>query len=147
MTYERVVQWTAGPVSIIAGWLATQITTHFGVFGGLGLGKSAVAHAIVVGTTFAVGAGVTYAAHHKWMSNLTMWWNRPQTQAIAGSLVPYASGVLALGSGGKLDPDPGFVLKEIDDVDAALTKLLATPGTPAAEVVAGLAPTPVQVPA
>lgn len=93
--YERIVQWTAGPISIVAGWLATQLTLHAGILGSLGLsgnasaivragshlavvpgstGTATIAHAIVVALTFITGTAVTYAAHHKWLSNLSKWW-------------------------------------------------------------------------
>lgn len=74
MPYERIVQWAAGPIAIFAGWLATQLVANIHIFGQLGLGKDKVAHAIVLAASFVVGALVTYAAHHKWLSNLPTWW-------------------------------------------------------------------------
>ncbi len=73
--YERFIQWTAGPIAILAGWAATQLTQHVGLLGGFGLGHDQIAHAIVVAVTFAVGTGVTYAAHHKYITNVANWWS------------------------------------------------------------------------
>ena len=77
--YERIVAWLAGPISIIAGYLATQLVQHVGLFGDLGIGHDQVAKAIVAATTFVVGAGATYLAHAKWMSNLVAWWNHVES--------------------------------------------------------------------
>lgn len=140
--YERIVQWTAGPIAIVAGWLATLLTSHLSFLGKGVSGHSQVAHAIVGGLTFVVGAGVTYAAHHKWLDNLTKWWEQPNTQMVAGEVGQLAPGLLTTGADGFVMPDPAAVEGEIAHLDAALTKLLADPGTPPNEVVAGLAPTP-----
>lgn len=72
--YERIVQWAAGPVSVCAGVAATKLTEHLTFLGQVGLSHNAIAHAIVAAMTFAIGAGVTYAAHHKWLENLAKWW-------------------------------------------------------------------------
>lgn len=92
LPYERIVQWAAGPIAILAGWAATQITQHVGLLGGFGLGHDQIAHAIVTSVTFAVGAGVTYAAHHKWLTNLARYW---ETESWAPPL-PHA----------KIEPQP-----------------------------------------
>ena len=68
--YERIVQWLAGPIAIVAGVVATLLTKWFGPK----FGSDETAKAIVDGLTFAVGAGVTYLAQSKWMSNLAAWW-------------------------------------------------------------------------
>lgn len=83
--YERVIAWLAGPLSIAAGYLATQLTTHVGLFGSLGVTKDQTARAIVTVGTFAIGAACTYLAHAKWLSNLTAWW---ATQQKAAALEP-----------------------------------------------------------
>jgi hypothetical protein len=70
--YERIVQWLAGPIAIVAGVIATLLAKWFGPK----FGSDETAKAIVDGITFAVGAGVTYLAHSKWMSNLAAWWNK-----------------------------------------------------------------------
>lgn len=72
--YERVTQWLAGPISILAGWASTLIVQHAT---NLGVSKDQVASAIVTATTFATGAILTYAAHHKWLTNLPKWWFAP----------------------------------------------------------------------
>lgn len=72
--YERIVQWSAGPIAALAGWLATRLVANVSLFGSMGIGKNQIAQAIVTAVTFAVTAGVTYAAHHKWLSNLPQWW-------------------------------------------------------------------------
>lgn len=77
--YERIIQWVAGPFSVLVGLLATKLVTNLNWLGQLGLQKSAVAHAIVVGVVFLVSAAVTYLAHAKWMSNLVQWWNKMET--------------------------------------------------------------------
>lgn len=81
--YERIVALAAGPISIIAGYLATQLTTHIGLFGNLGITHDQTARAIVTGVTFAVGALVTYGAHHKWLSNLPAWWGTFGSEALS----------------------------------------------------------------
>ena len=70
--YERIVQWLAGPIAIVAGVIATLLTKWFGPK----FGSDETAKAIVDGTTFVAGAGVTYLAHSKWMGNLAAWWNK-----------------------------------------------------------------------
>lgn len=79
--YNRIVQWTAGPVSVGAGWLAEQLSTHVDL-GAVGTNKAAVATEIVKGATFAIGAAVTYAAHHKWLDNAAKWVESTQAEAI-----------------------------------------------------------------
>lgn len=74
--YERIIQWFAGPIAALAGWLATKLVEHTSFLGQVGLGKNAIAHAIVVVGTFATTAAVTYLAHQKWMSNLAHWWDQ-----------------------------------------------------------------------
>ncbi len=122
MNYERIVQWAAGPIAIVSGWLATQITNHLNLLGSLGfsastithaqhltgqhlaqvtsvqtVGQNPIAHAIFNAVTFAVGALVTYAAHHKWLSNVPAWWVASGLTAPAD---PYAVADLAP------EPDP-----------------------------------------
>jgi len=71
-SYERLVTLLAGP-------LAT----------GIGLAATALVHqnishsAALLVATFVISGGTTYAAHHKWLSNLPAWWN---AQALAGNL-------------------------------------------------------------
>ena len=79
MSYERVIQWAAGPFSIICGWLGNQITNHIHLFGSLGIGHSQVGQAIFNSSVFVVGAAVTYAGHHKWLTNLGKWWTTQKT--------------------------------------------------------------------
>lgn len=75
MTYERVIQWTAGPFAMAVGVAATKLVEHLTFLGQVGLQKSAVAHGIVVVVVFGVTTLVTYAAHHKWLTNLAKWWD------------------------------------------------------------------------
>ena len=82
--YERIVQWLAGPISIVAGAVAVWLDNHFGLLGKAGLGGDQTAKAIFDGITFVVGAALTYLAHAKWMTNLTKWW---ETQSNEGSTV------------------------------------------------------------
>ena len=72
--YERIVQWAAGPIAIVAGAIAVWLDNHFGLLGKAGLGQDETAKAIFDSLTFAVGAGVTYLSHSKWMTNLAAWW-------------------------------------------------------------------------
>ena len=81
--YERIVAWSAGPVSILAGYLASQLTTHIGLFGNLGVTKDQTARAIVTVGTFGIGALCTYAAHHKWLGNLPKWWETNMADALS----------------------------------------------------------------
>lgn len=74
VNYERIVQWVAGPFAMATGVAATKLVEHLTFLGQVGLKQSAVAHAIVVAVTFGVTTLVTYAAHHKWLSNLAKWW-------------------------------------------------------------------------
>jgi hypothetical protein len=148
-SYERIIQWSAGPIAILAGWLATQITNHFSIFGSLDLGagktgQSQVAHAIVAGTTFLVGAGVTYMAHHKVLDNIQKRWESDKVQAIAGEVGQFAPALVTKDADGFVMPSAVEITSEIDKMDDALTKLLADPGTPAASIPAGagLAATP-----
>ena len=73
--YDRIVQWLAGPIAIIAGAVATLLAKWFGPK----FGSDETAKAIVDGLTFITGAGVTYLAHSKWMTNLAKWWTSQQT--------------------------------------------------------------------
>ena len=79
--YERIVAWLAGPISILAGYLATQLVAHVSLFNSLGITHDQTAKAIVAASTFLVGAGVTYLAHAKWLDNLTKWWAHQGPQA------------------------------------------------------------------
>jgi hypothetical protein len=87
--YERIVQWTAGPVAVVAGWGATWLEANVGILNQFP--KTGVAKGITEAVTFLVGAGVTYAAHHKWLDNLSKWWSvlpRPAVLGAGGALPP-----------------------------------------------------------
>ena len=84
MPYERIIQWAAGPIAVIAGWLATQLVNHVNIFGSLGFSKDQVAKGLFDAVTFAVAALVTYAAHHKWLTNLPKWWDHSGLGAPSG---------------------------------------------------------------
>lgn len=110
--YERIVQWAAGPTAIVAGYLATQLELHVGLINELGLSSDSLAKAITASVTFAVGAGVTYAAHHKWLTNLAHWWTSggsvPLPAVLTGAEVaptPVADAPM---------PPPGFKLVPLD---------------------------------
>ena len=83
--YERIVQWAAGPIAIVAGAVAVWLDNHFGLLGKAGLGKDETAKAIFDSLTFAVGAAVTYLSHSKWMNNLAAWWTHAQTTVDAAA--------------------------------------------------------------
>lgn len=72
--YERIVQWASGPVSILAGYLATLLVAHVGLLHQLGVGHSQVAGAIFGVGIFGVATAATYLGHAKWMANLVKWW-------------------------------------------------------------------------
>jgi hypothetical protein len=114
--YERIVQWTAGPISIVAGYLGTQLTTHIGIFGSLGISKDQTARAIVTVGTFGVGALVTYAAHHKWLGNLPKWWDTIGSEALTlaegADASPDVERVLAAKPETAVKPDPPAGVKE-----------------------------------
>ena len=80
--YERIVQWAAGPIAIVAGAVAVWLDNHFGLLGKAGLGQDETAKAIVDGVTFGIGAVVTYMSHAKWMTNLSAWWKQSQTAGL-----------------------------------------------------------------
>lgn len=79
--YERIIQWAAGPVSALSGLAATFVINQFHVFGPAY--KNVVATVIYNVGVFAVTAGVTYAAHHRWLTNLTHWWALPAAHRAA----------------------------------------------------------------
>lgn len=62
--YERLIAWAAGPLSSLIGILATSVV-H----------SSISKNAAVDVATFVLSSGVTYAAHHKWLSNVPKWWS------------------------------------------------------------------------
>jgi hypothetical protein len=68
VNYQRLTQWLAGPVAIIAGLLAKLLA-------GNGPSHKPVMDSIYQLGVFAVGALVTYMAHHKWLTNLAKWWD------------------------------------------------------------------------
>lgn len=80
--YERFVAWAAGPISIGAGYLATQLVAHVSLFNGLGITHDQTAKAIVAASTFIVGSTVTYLGHAKWLDNLTKWWAHVEQQPV-----------------------------------------------------------------
>jgi hypothetical protein len=82
MPYERIVQWVAGPTAIVAGWASTWLINHAGVITTAGFSKSELAKGIADAITFTVGAGVTYAAHHKWLTNLAKYWHEVPAGAL-----------------------------------------------------------------
>ena len=77
--YERIIEWAAGPIAIVAGAIAVWLDNHFGLLGKAGLGKDQTAKAIVDCLTFGVGAILTYLGHSQWLGNLTKWWQNTQT--------------------------------------------------------------------
>lgn len=77
--YERIIEWLAGPIAIVAGAVAVWLDNHFGLLGKAGLGHDQTAKAIVDALTFGVGAVLTYLGHSKWLSNLAQWWQNAQT--------------------------------------------------------------------
>lgn len=97
--YSRIVQWAAGPVSAAVGlgfgWLAVRchVVIPPSVHNQVVLGASGAALS-------AVGAGVTYLAHHKWFSNLAHWFFANQDTTVVDGVPP-------------LDEEP-------DDVEGAL---------------------------
>lgn len=83
--YERIVAALAGPIAILAGYAATWLEAHAGVFATLGIGHDKTAATIVVGVTFVVSSVLTYLGHAKWLSNLVKWWElnaKPSTPAV-----------------------------------------------------------------
>jgi len=98
-SYERIVQWAAGPVAAVVGWLSVQLTNHAGILGSAGfsapqieqarhyiggalasatsvqtVGQSQIGHAIFSGLVFVAASATTFAGHQKWLSNLPKWW-------------------------------------------------------------------------
>lgn len=67
LPYERVIQFTAGPIAAVSGLLAKLAA-------GNGPSNRPVADSIYQLGVFGVTALVTYAAHYKWLSNLPKWW-------------------------------------------------------------------------
>lgn len=136
--YERIVQWTAGPIAVVAGWLSTVLVANVGVVGELGLNQNKVASGIVAAVTFVVSTGVTYAAHHKWLSNLPKWWD---SQKLLQSFVPEAEHILSgSGASGGAAITAESILAEIDAHDAAINDLQNRSGTPPDQIASGLAP-------
>ena len=119
--YERIVQWAAGPISIIAGYLGTQLTTHIGLFGSLGISKDQTARAIVTVGTFGVGTLVTYAAHHKWLSNVPKWWDTVAVDAISEN-VPASNPNAAIDEETVLPDRPDTAVVPDGPSDPAITK-------------------------
>lgn len=75
MTYERIIQWVSGPFSIAVGGVATKlIAAHGALLSSFGLSVKGTAQAIAGVVVFLVSAGVTYAGHHKWLTNAAKWW-------------------------------------------------------------------------
>ena len=79
--YERIIQWVAGPVSALSGLAAVFVVNQFHIFGPAY--KGVVASVIYNVGIYAVTAGVTYAAHHKWLANLPHWWSLPAAHRAA----------------------------------------------------------------
>lgn len=78
--YERIIQWVAGPASAASGWVATVVVNHAQFAGSLGLTQQGISKALFNGIVFGVSAVVTYAGHHKWLSNAAKWWESQGAQ-------------------------------------------------------------------
>lgn len=123
--YERIVQWVAGPLAGAVGFGFTELVTHVGVLSTITNGHGAnISKAIVQAVTFLTTAGATYAAHHKWLDNLAVWWGSEGGKAEAAIKTVTAN-------------DPG-VSAAIGDVNAMVNEILT--GQAAAEQIQGMSP-------
>lgn len=132
--YERIVQWTAGPIAILAGWAATYAEVHFKILDSLGLGRSkeaAISKAIIVGLTYVTSTVVTYAAHHKWLDNLSKFWTVLPSPAVV-HLLP----------GGAAVETPEEIIAGIEAANIAAQTIQSAPGADPATLTHALAPDP-----
>lgn len=76
MNYERIIQWVSGPFAVLVGAVATKLVASQGaLLSAVGVSQKSAAHTVTAGVVFAVSAGVTYAGHHKWLTNAAKWWS------------------------------------------------------------------------
>jgi hypothetical protein len=92
--YERIIEWAAGPIAIVAGAIAVWLDNHFGLLGKAGLGKDQTAKAIVDCLTFGVGAILTYLGHSQWLGNLTKWWQNAQTVTATTAVIDQGGSIV-----------------------------------------------------
>lgn len=88
--YNRIVQWLSGPVSVGVGMLFARISVH-----SHWVVPTSVKNQIVLGVAStvlaAVGAGVTYLAHHKWFTNLAnFFYAQAEANAVQSTFTPPA---------------------------------------------------------
>lgn len=75
MNYERIIQWVSGPFAVLVGGVATKLVASQGaLLSAVGVSQKSAAHTVTAGVVFAVSAGVTYAGHHKFLTNAAKWW-------------------------------------------------------------------------
>src|SRR5579862_7490163 len=67
---NRIVAFIGPYIAIASGALATWLIQHFP---GLHLDKATTATAITKAVVFAIGTGVTWALHHKWLDGWQKW--------------------------------------------------------------------------
>lgn len=102
MPYERLIQFLAGPLSTLIALGATAIM-HTSISQNKALDTA----------TFILTAIVTYAGHHKWLSNLPKWWetNKPTPALTANeariklNYPPVSAGSAAQTEPGSRSPD------------------------------------------
>ena len=129
MNYERFVQWAAGPVSSVVALGATALV------------HQNISHQTALNiATYALTAGTTYMAHHKWLANMPAWW-MSQVQKVPAGVRPdlAALGHQALSVGDDFVQE-GVAAVQAEEATAA--SIQAQSGTPAEAIPAGLAPTP-----
>lgn len=75
MNYQKLTQWISGPFSVFIGGLATKLVVpHGALLSSLGLSVKGTAQGITAGAVFVASTAVTYAGHHKYLTNVAKWW-------------------------------------------------------------------------
>jgi len=63
----RIIQWIAGPVSILAGAVAVWLTTHLHFLATFHIDQGDISGAIAQTVIFAVSSFLTYLPQHNWV--------------------------------------------------------------------------------
>jgi hypothetical protein len=93
----------SGPISVLCGLGAAAISRYVVV---PGIGKNAMATALVEVVTFGVGAGVTALLHHKWFTNLAKYWETFQKDPSIRSAAKVPRLVTAAQAQAEAEPQP-----------------------------------------
>jgi hypothetical protein len=94
---NRVVAFLGPYIAIVSGVLSTWLIQHFP---GLHVDRATLGASVTKAIVFAVGAGVTFALHHKWLDGWQQWQTGLNQLTIAQTVQSPVGGSPGVGSPG-----------------------------------------------